>query len=108
MSEQRSKVVPGIPLAALDSISDTNVKAVLKALIDAHHVRNGNIGSGEERFVTAKEIGLLGNGSIYKSECLTYNRDSKGKYVDPGQVGRIINDLTCRDHRVTTIQGTRR
>ena len=97
MSEQRSKVVPGIPLAALDSISDTNVKAVLKALIDAHHVRNGNIGSGEERFVTAKEIGLLGNGSIYKSGMpnVQQGQQGNGNTLTPGQVGRIINDLTA-------------
>lgn len=53
------KAVPGIPLAALDAIQDPNTREVLRALVDAHHVRNGQAGGGEERFVTAQEVGLV-------------------------------------------------
>jgi hypothetical protein len=53
------KAVPGIPLAALDAISDPNTRDVLRALVDSHHVRNGQAGTGDERFITAREAGLV-------------------------------------------------
>lgn len=49
-------VVPGIPLAALNYISDQNTKAVLTALIDGWQMRNDQTGSGEHRFLTKADL----------------------------------------------------
>ena len=58
-SNSIKKAVPGISLAALEAIPDANTREVLRALVDAHHVRNGQAGKGDERFITAREAGLV-------------------------------------------------
>lgn len=76
MAIDTKKGVPGINLAALNSISDENTRSVLQSLIDGWHVRNGNSGNGDSAFVTRAELsrgfqtGILpgtGGGSISQS-----------------------------------------
>ena len=93
MADQNAKAVPGIPLAALEAIEDQNVRDVLRALVDAHHVRNGNSGSGDERFVTAKEVGLVNGRSSIAGGNKAIQTTTPASSITPAQVGRIINDL---------------
>lgn len=65
---QGKRAVPGIPLAALDAVADSHTRAVLRALVDAHHVRNGNAGSGDERFITAADLAKMQNGHAAKAQ----------------------------------------
>lgn len=53
--DQGSKAVPGIPLGALDAITDANVRDVLRALVSTHHVRNNQAGTGAESFITIRQ-----------------------------------------------------
>lgn len=94
MADQKAKAVPGIPLAALEAIKDDNVRDVLRALVDAHHVRNGNSGSGDERFITAKEAGLVnGRSAIGAGVGGNVQGQPVKNVLTPAQVGRLINDL---------------
>lgn len=54
-TDQGSKVVPGISLAALDAIDDANVRDVLRSLVATHYVRNNQAGSGSESFITTRQ-----------------------------------------------------
>lgn len=62
---QSMKIVPGIPLASLNAVADANVRDVLKALVDTHHVRNNQTGSGNESFITTRQaLALTAAGNI--------------------------------------------
>lgn len=52
-------VVAGISAAALAAIQDQNTRTVLQELIDGWQVRNGAIGNGTNRFITAGELGSI-------------------------------------------------
>lgn len=94
--DQKKQVVPGIPLAALDAIADQNVRQVLKALVDAHQVRNGAAGTGDERFVTAREVGLVKGNSSVGGGGSNYAPPRAGELLAPAAVGRIITDLQAQ------------
>lgn len=86
--------VPGIPLAALDAIEDQNTRQVLRAIVDGWHVRNGSTGKGDNRFVTASELGDLSGivGGLRQS--LTQEQAARQNHVlSASQIGRIITDL---------------
>lgn len=53
--DQTGKIIPGIPLAALDAITDPGVREVLRALVSTHNVRNNLAGSGTEAFITTRQ-----------------------------------------------------
>lgn len=55
-----SKPVPNIP--SLSSITDPNTRSVLQAIIDGWRTRNGETGSGTDKFLTAADIGDLAQG----------------------------------------------
>jgi hypothetical protein len=57
-----SPAVPSIP--PLSSISDPNIRAVLQAIVDGQRIRNGDIGDGDEKFLTIGDLaaGLNANG----------------------------------------------
>jgi hypothetical protein len=99
MQAQSKKAVPGMPLAALDAIADPNTRSVLRALIDAHHVRNGQSGNGEDRFVTAKEVGLV---SGHTAMQVMPGRQAQGGAAQSGHgltrldLARILNDLQAQ------------
>lgn len=92
MAEQIARVVPGIPMAALDNIADTNVRDVLRAIIDGWHVRNGATGTGGERFVTASEVGLVRGHSGIGNLGGIQGTPSNGK-PSTADIARLIADL---------------
>lgn len=88
------KGVPGIPLASLDAIQDENARQVLRAMIDGWHVRNGMLGDGDSRFVTASELGQIKGavGGITNS-LSALQAAAAGQRLTNQEIGRIINDL---------------
>lgn len=64
-SKQPRKVVPGIPLAALDAVVDRNARDVLRAIVDGLNVRNNAVGNGDDRFVTSKELTAVQSSQAY-------------------------------------------
>jgi len=88
--------VPGIPVGALDAITDQNTKLVLRSIVDGWHVRNGTSGKGDNAFVTKQEVDKLSGeiGGLRNSVFnLTENASSRLK---PGEISRIINDLQAQ------------
>ena len=79
--------IPGVPLAALDSITDENTRQVLRAIVDGWHVRNGSVGQGDNAFVTRGE--LIG---AYQSGGASVPNQG-GSRIGPGDISRVINDL---------------
>ena len=97
---QGKRAVPGIPLAALDAVTDPNTRAVLRALVDAHHVRNGNAGNGDERFVTAADLAKIQNGNAASPQYGQQGRNGQlGNATNSGMqqtdVARIIADVVA-------------
>lgn len=90
------KGIPGVPVAALDSIQDQNVKQVLRAVVDGWFVRNGQSGSGDNRFVTAAELGNLSGQVGGLSQRVSSLSQSKDSFLTPGQINRIVNDLQAQ------------
>jgi hypothetical protein len=52
-----SPTIPAIP--PLSSIQDPAVRAVLTALVLGWQVRNGQVGGGEQKFLTAAEVDAM-------------------------------------------------
>lgn len=88
MTDAVNKGVPGIPLGALDAISDENTRQVLRAIVDGWHVRNGSSGSGNSAFVTRAEVDKLTANATQ-----TAVRNLGGLRLDPGEISRALNDL---------------
>ncbi len=84
-----SRGVPGVPLAALDSITDENTRMVLRAIVDGWHVRNGSTGQGDNAFVTRSEVGDLTR--IAAQDAV--NVALPAMRLDPGELNRIGTDL---------------
>lgn len=88
-----NKGVPGVPLHSLDAIADENTRQVLRSIVDGWHVRNGSSGTGDQRFVTASELGNI-EGSISGIRRTLSAVQSEAKdAIKPGDVSRIIYDL---------------
>jgi len=83
-----NKGIPGIPDAALDSISDENTRLVLRALVDGWNVRNAASGSGDSAFITKGEIDGLTARSAQKAVA-----NLGGMRLDPGEISRMMDDL---------------
>lgn len=96
-ADQKPPVIPGVPLAALDAITDPNTRDVLRALIDGWHTRNGATGTGDNRFVTAAEVGLVkgrsGGGGFGNVQTPSSGATAG---ITPGMVSKIINDLQAQ------------
>lgn len=54
-----SNLISPINTAAIDAIPDENIRLALRSIADMLVVRNGHIGSGEDAFVTRKDIADL-------------------------------------------------
>jgi predicted nucleic acid-binding Zn-ribbon protein len=90
---QLNKGVPGVPLHSLDAIADENTRQVLRSIVDGWHVRNGSSGTGDQRFVTASELGSI-EGSINGIRRTLNAVQSETKdAIKPGDISRIIYDL---------------
>lgn len=93
MTTDTKKGVPGIPLQALNAIGDENVRLVLQSMVDGWHVRNGNSGDGNNRFVTVSEVeGLKSNMQLAFSNAQKAENYPSSN-LKPGEIDRIINDL---------------
>ena len=57
-----SPAVPSIP--PLSSITDPNTRAVLQAIVDGQRIRNGDVGDGDEKFLTIADLKNGVNGSV--------------------------------------------
>lgn len=88
------KGVPGIPLGALDAISDENTRQVLRAMVDGWHVRNGSSGTGESAFVTKGEMSGLKTTGWFSGN--NQAPDASKTQIKPGDINRIINDLQAQ------------
>jgi len=80
--------IPGIPLQALDSITDENTRLVLQAIVDGWHVRNGSSGSGTGAFVTRAEIDGLVSAKTTKAV-----QQLGTMSLTPGMIARALDDL---------------
>ena len=95
-SEQKASVVPGVSLAAVDAIKDTNLRQVVRSIVDGLNVRNGHAGSGDERFVTARELGLVKGRTGLGVGGGTGGSLSSPSKVNIPDIARIINDLQAQ------------
>jgi hypothetical protein len=85
--------VPSINLAALEAITDSNVRDVLRAIVDGLNVRNGQVGEGGKRFVTAEELGLSTGRSVVGGNYSNQFAQPENVQITPAQISRIVNDL---------------
>lgn len=96
MSAQTNRGVPGIPLGALDAVSDENARQVLRSIVDGLNVRNGAAGKGDMAFVTRSELEQSSSGlSISLSNQLASYADHVNR-ITPGQINEVINDLQAQ------------
>lgn len=96
MVNDYQKGVPGIPTAALEAVSDQAAKQVLRAVVDGWFVRNGQSGTGDNRFVTASEMGKLSGAVGGLSQRVSSLSKSPDTFLTPGQINRILNDLQAQ------------
>ena len=82
--------IPGIPLGALDAITDENTRQVLQAVVDGLNVRNGFSGSKDNRFITASELDRLTTSGSLNLPAANYQA---GTALDPGEISRALSDL---------------
>lgn len=85
--------VPSIPIGALDAITDPNLRDVLRSIVDGLNVRNGHVGNGGKRFVTAEELGLGPGRSAVGGSYNNQYAQAQNVHISPTQINRIINDL---------------
>lgn len=89
--------VPSIPTIAMDSITDRNVYAVLRAIADILNVRNGQTGDSDSAFVTRGEIGnLRAGGSIIGVPGAQQSQGGTFPVIRPSDIARVINDLQAQ------------
>lgn len=95
----RQPVVPAI--AALHEVKDPATRSVLSALVDGWHVRNGQTGTGEHKFLTKADIEHLLNTSLKKRRIGTGVPGAPGASASNGEslneqvVESLIGDLTA-------------
>ena len=91
--------IPGIPLAALDAVSDQNVRLVLQAIVDGWMVRNGITGNTASRFVTQKEFDEIAgrvNGSQKKLLLGDASVTQKAAATVYGQSDETVADMIAK------------
>lgn len=90
-----NKGVPGVPLHALDAIADENTRQVLRSIVDGWHVRNGSSGSGDVRFVTARELEAVSGriSGLSNQVSQTNALVSSLEPLTPGKINELISDL---------------
>lgn len=91
--------VPSIPDVAMDSITDRNVYAVLRAIADILNVRNGQTGDSDNAFVTRGELGNLGRAGSGGGIGVAGGQQSQGfafPVIRPSDIARVINDLQAQ------------
>lgn len=106
MTANRNQGIPGIPLGALDAITDENTRTVLRSLVDGLNVRNGLAGKGNNAFVTRDELDKLQSnidGSIKTTVQRTFESSmtpgtpaALDGSITPGEVDKILGDLQAQ------------
>lgn len=96
-----NKGVPGVPLGALDAITDENTRLVLRSIVDGWHVRNGAAGDGTNAFITKAELGqfqqnIPGFGLGSGMGSARAQRPTDPNVLTAGEINRIINDLQAQ------------
>lgn len=81
--------VPGIPIGALDAISDENTRIVLQALVDGWHLRNGNTGTGDNAFLTKGEADLM----VANAAGQQVTQQIGALALSPGNISKALDDL---------------
>jgi hypothetical protein len=110
--DQSGKVVPGIPLAALDAIEDANVRDVLRALVSTHNVRNNVAGAGSEAFITTRQAllivrgGTLGATGVELPPLPYYTAGPGGDSYGPGSLSAPLDSMPLAFDVTTTWQIT--
>lgn len=83
-------VVPAINSAALAAISDPNTREVLRAVADGISVRNGDIGTGDHKFLTAADF--AGGGAIAAKAAESITKIITNNVEKPGSVMQSLAD----------------
>lgn len=110
--DQTGKIIPGIPLAALDAITDPGVRDVLRALVSTHNVRNALAGSGSEAFITTRQA-LQAISAANTTTAATaprllarYARGFGGGPYGPGTLSDPLTTINLALDRATSFQIT--
>lgn len=94
MATKSNTGVPGIPQAALDAITDENIRIVLRALVDGWMVRNGDTGNQDSKFLTKADLSNLNHGGYFVGGTgRTADLTIPGAKIKPGDISRVITDL---------------
>lgn len=100
MSNDYNVGVPGIPLAAVDSIKDENTRIAMRAIVDGLHVRNGHSGNKDMAFITKAELKKLtgvqssDNKKMIAAQVQDYF--NQGGAISPSAISGIITDLQAQ------------
>lgn len=96
MSVTTSRGVPGVPLGALDAVTDENARLVLQSIVDGLNVRNGFSGTGDMAFVTRSELddSQLVTATGFAQQLSSYTEQMRR--ITPGQINQVINDLQAQ------------
>lgn len=95
MSTDVNAGIPGIPLGALDAITDENTRQVLQTVVDGLNVRNGFSGTRDNRFITAELDRLAASGSLnllipQRGPAKGSGQLPGGTALDPGEISRAV------------------
>lgn len=99
-TDQAGKIVPGIPLGALDAIGDANVRDVLRALVATHNVRNNLAGTGNEAFITTRQALIIARNALAGSDTTgiplpaRYMHGAGGDVYGPGTLSGPLGSMT--------------
>jgi hypothetical protein len=112
MNDQAGKIIPGIPLAALDAIGDGKVRDVLRALVSTHNVRNNLAGSGDEAFITTRQalevvrLSTLGDQGTAPRLLARYVKGQGGGTFGMGSLSGPLATINLTLDRVSSFQAT--
>jgi len=73
--------VPTVTSAQLQAVADPQVKAILRAMIDANAVRSGDIGNGDQAFLTRED--LMDGGAKARAIAMALARPIAAAVSDP-------------------------
>lgn len=85
-------IVPNIP--PLSSVADPNTRLVLQAIVDQLNVRNGAVGTGEHKFLTAADLTDAISGKNYSLTGSASNAQRTVSRTINGFIAKTIQSLT--------------
>lgn len=111
-TDQSTKIIPGIPLAALDAIEDGKIRDVLRALVSTHNVRNNLAGTGSDAFITTRQAldatrtVLLGDPLAAPLPLARYTKGGGEGLFGPGSLSGPIGTIHITLDRPMNFQAT--